>query len=119
MANPNIVGVTAIYGNTSVLAATTSPTAIVTNSGGSGKVYKLNNLVVANVDGVTSADVTVDLYRSSVAYPIASTIAVPADSTLVVIDKNTAIYLLEGDAIRVTASASGDLVATASYEEIN
>jgi hypothetical protein len=41
MAAPNIVGVTTITGKTAVLAIPTSPTAIVTNSGGSGKVLKV------------------------------------------------------------------------------
>ena len=117
MANPNIVNVTAIYGKTGVQAVGTSPTAIVTNSGGSGKVFKVNALYVANVDGSNSADITVDFFRSSTAYPIASTVSVPADTALDVISK--AIYLEEGDAIRCTASASGDLTAVCSYEEIS
>lgn len=119
MAAPNIVNVSNILGSTDVQAVTTSATAIVTNSGGSGKVYKVNSLVVSNVDGTNAADITVDLYRSAVAYAIASTITVPADASLVVISKETAVYLEEGDALRCTASASGDLVAICSYEEIS
>ena len=119
MAAPNIVGVTTIRGNTEVQAVTTSATAIVTNNSGSGKVYKINSLVVSNVDGTNAADVTVDLFRSSVAYAVASTITVPADASLVVISKETAIYLEENDALRCTASANNDLVAVCSYEEIS
>jgi hypothetical protein len=119
MAAPNIVNVVTINGKTAFQAVGTSATAIVTNSAGSGKVLKVNSLYVSNIDGVTSADVTVDLFRSSTAYPIASTIAVPADATLIVIDKTSSVYLEEGDSLRLTASASGDLVATASYEEIS
>lgn len=119
MANPNIVNVSDIRGKTAVLAVTTSATAIVTNTAGSGKVFKINSLYVANIDGTSAQEVTVDLYRSSTAYPIASTISVPADSTLVVVDKNSNIYLEEGDALRLTAGANSDLMATVSYEEIN
>ena len=119
MAAPNIVGVSNILGSTDVQAVTTSATAIVTNSGGSGKVYKVNSLVVSNIDGTNAADITVDLYRSATAYAIASTITVPADASLVVISKETAVYLEEGDALRCTASADGDLVAICSYEEIS
>jgi len=117
MAAPNIVNVATITGKTAVQAVGTSATAIVTNSGGSGKVFKVNALYVSNIDGTNAADITVDLFRSSTAYPIASTILVPADSALDIMSK--AIYLEEGDALRCTASASGDLVAVCSYEEIS
>lgn len=117
MAAPNIVNVATITGKTAVQAVGTSATAIVTNSSGSGKVFKVNTLYVANVDGVAAADITVDLFRASTAYPIASTISVPADASLDIVAK--AIYLEEGDSLRCTASASGDLTAVCSYEEIS
>jgi hypothetical protein len=117
MAAPNIVNVATITGKTAVQAVGTSATAIVTNSAGSGKVFKINALYVANVDGVNAADITIDIYRSTTSYPIAYTISVPADSTLDMVSK--AIYLEEGDSLRCLASASGDLVATCSYEEIS
>jgi hypothetical protein len=116
MAAPNIVNVTTITGKTSVLAVTTSATAIVTNSGSSGQVYKINALYVSNVDGVNNADLNVDLYRSSTAYHVAKTVNVPADATLDVISKS--IYLEEGDSLRLTANASSDLEAVCSYEII-
>ena len=117
MAAPNIVNVATITGKSAVLAITTSATAIVTNSASSGKVFKVNALYVSNVDGTNNATVNVDLYRSSTAYHIAKTITVPADSTLDVISK--AIYLEEGDALRLTASAASDLEGVCSYEEIS
>jgi hypothetical protein len=119
MAAPNIVNVTNIIGHTDIQSVGTSATAIVTNSGGSNKVFKINSLIISNIDGTNAADITVDLFRSSVAYRIASTITVPADATLVVISKDTSIYLEEGDTLRLTASAAGDLQAVCSYEEIS
>lgn len=117
MAAPNIVNVTTIIGKTAVQAIGTSATAIVTNSGSSGKVFKVNALYVSNIDGTANAELTLDLYRSSTAYRLASTVVVPADATLDIISKS--IYLEEGDALRLTASASGDLEAVCSYEEIS
>lgn len=117
MANPNIVNVTAIYGKTAVLAVTTTATAIVTNSAASNKVFKVNALYVSNVDGTNNAEITVDVFRSSVAYRIASTIVVPADATLDVI--SNPIYLEEGDSLRLTANANSDLEAVCSYEDIS
>jgi hypothetical protein len=117
MAAPNIVNVATITGKTAVQAVGTSATAIVTNSASSGKVFKVNALLVSNVDGTNNADITVDLYRSSTAYHLAKTVVVPADATLDVLAK--AIYLEEGDALRLTANAASDLEAICSYEEIS
>lgn len=119
MANPNIINVAGIFGKTAVQAVTTSATAIVTNNSGSNKIFKINSLVIANVNGTASADITVDVFRSSVAYKIASTVSVPPDASLVVVTKDTLIYLEEGDALRLTASANSSLEAICSYEEIN
>tara|TARA_S200002703_G_scaffold81780_1_gene70513 strand:- start:92 stop:451 length:360 start_codon:yes stop_codon:yes gene_type:complete len=118
MAAPNIVSVGTITGKTAVQAIGTSPAAIVTNSGSSGKVFKVNTLLIANVDGTVAASVTVDLYRSSTAYHLVKTIQVFADSTLEVINNNS-IYLEEGDSLRLTASAASDLEGICSYEEIS
>ena len=117
MAAPNIYNTSSILGKTDVLAVTTSATAITTCA--TDKIYKINSLVVANIDGTNAADITVELFRSSVAYRIASTITIPADATLVVIAKDMGFYLEEGDALRVTASAVGDLQAFCSYEIID
>lgn len=117
MAAPNIVNVATITGKTAVQVITTTPTAIVTNSAASGKVFKVNALYVSNIDGTNAADINVDLFRSSTAYRIAYTISVPADTTLDVISK--AIYLEEGDALRLTASANSRLEGVCSYEEIS
>jgi len=124
VANPNIVNVAAIYGNTSTTSLTsTSATSIVSNSASSGKVLKINSIVVANIDGTNAADITINLYSAAslggTATAIASTISVPADATLIVTDKTTTFYLLEDKSIGATAGAANDLVVTASWEEIN
>lgn len=124
MANPNIVAVTAIYGNSSqVSLSTTSATSLVSNAASSGKVFKINSIVVANVDGTSAADITINIYSQAAlggtAYPIASTISVPADATLIVTDKTTSFYLLENQSIGATAGTANDLVVTTSWEEIN
>lgn len=116
MAAPNILEVVTATGKTDVLAATTTATAITTNASASGKVYKINSIIVANIDGTNNADITLDLFRSSVAYKFVSTVSVPADATLVALTKDASIYLEEGDSIRATASANGDLQVLCSYE---
>jgi hypothetical protein len=118
MAAPNIVNVATITGKTAVQAVTTSATAIVTNSSGSNKVFKINALYVSNVDGTAAADVNVDINSPSAGtFHIAKTVSVPADATLDVLSKS--IYLEEGWSLRLTASANSDLEAVCSYEEIS
>jgi hypothetical protein len=119
MANPNIVSVAGIYANTQVQNITTAATTIVWNNAASGKVMKINTLFIANIDGVNAADVTIDLYRSSVAYKIINTVTVAADTSFTAIDKTLSLYLLEGDQLRLTASVNSRLTAVCSFEEIN
>lgn len=117
MAAPDIVDVSTIIGKTAVQQVGTSATAIVSNSAASGKVLKVNALYVSNVDGTTAYEITVDLFRSSTAYRLASTITVPADASLDIISKS--IYLEEGDSLRLTANTASKLEAICSYEEIS
>ena len=127
MANPNIVNVTTIYGNTSsnLVTSTADPfaTALINNAASSGKVYKVNSIVVANVDGTNNADITIKIFSQDdlggTGTAIASTITVPADASLIVTDKTTSFYLLEDKSIGATASAANDLVVTCSWEEIS
>jgi hypothetical protein len=120
MAAPNIVNVATITAKSAGLAVTTSATAIVTNAASSGKVFKINSLIIANVNGTTAADITADVYKNqTTAFRIAFTISVPADSTLVLISKDTSIYLEENDSIRLTSSANSILEALCSFEEIS
>lgn len=118
MANPNIVAVSTITGKTSVLTLTGTAANLVSNAAGSGKILKINSLYVANTTS-SAASVTVDVYRSSTSYRIASTIAVPANATLVIIDKTSNIYLEEGDALRGLTGTANALQAVTSYEEIS
>ena len=123
MANPNIVSVASIYGKTvydTDVAATAA--SLVSNAASSGKILKINSLIIANIDGSSSADITVTLRNAagSTTYStIAFTVSVPNDATLVVISKDTSIYLMEDMSLYVQASVAGDLSATCSYEEIS
>ena len=116
MAAPNILASTLVNGRTAVLLVPNSATAILTNSG-SGKVLKINGLYVSNVDGTSNFTITMDLFRSSVAYRLGYLIVVPAASTLDVINKP--FYLEEGDSLRLTANSANKLEAICSYEDIS
>lgn len=119
MAAPNLVNTSSVYGRSvgSSLGVTTA--GIVTCA--TNKVLKINSVIVANVDGTSTADVKVDFYDSSktTEYALAHEITVPVDSTLVVLGKDSPIYLEESDEIRGWASAAGDLEIIVSYEELD
>ena len=124
MTAPNIVNVTTITGKSAVVDLTgTSATLVVENPASSGKVFKINSLVVSNVDGTNAADITISFFSEDniggTATEIVSTVSVPADASLVVIDKNTSIYLEEDRSIGATAGAANDLKVVVSYEEIS
>ena len=119
MTAPNIANTASGYGKTTGLAVTPTATAILTNSSSSGKVLKTNSLIISNINGTASADITVDIYKNqTTSYRLAYIISVPAKATLVVLSKDTGIYLEENDSIRLTASANSYLEAVISYEEI-
>lgn len=119
MAAPNIVNVTSITGNTATLNVSTGASNIIANPADSNSVYKINSLIISNYDGTNTATITATLLRGGVVNYIASTVTVPADATLVLLSKDTSMYLVEGDAIRLTASANNDLWALCSYEVIS
>jgi len=120
MANPNIISVTTIQGFTVAANLTTSTQTIVSNNASSGKIFKINSILISNKDGTNSADVTVNFVDdTSTVFTIASTIAIPADTTLTLLDKNNSIYLTEDTLITALASADNDLNIIISYEEIS
>jgi hypothetical protein len=131
MANPNIVNVTTIYGNTTYLTpSATTAVVLLPNAASSGKVYKINQIVATNVNGSAAVNTTVSLYSNGAvaqgsapsggtAYPIASTISVPANAALIVTDKTTAIYLQEGTSISVTSGTASGITYSISYEDIS
>jgi hypothetical protein len=124
MAAPNVVNVATITGKTATVAlSTTSATTLVSNAASSGKVFKINMIQIANVDGTNACDVTVDMHSAAsgggTAYSLVATVSVGADSSLVALDKNTAIYLEEDRSITATAGTANDLEVIVSYEEIS
>jgi hypothetical protein len=131
MANPNIVNVTSILGTTTYLTpSATTAVVLLPNAAASGTVYKINNIVAANVNGSAAVDTTVSIYTngavaqgsapsSGTAFPIVSTVSVPADASLIVADKTTGIYLMEGTSIVVTSGTASGITYSISYENIS
>jgi hypothetical protein len=131
MANPNIVNVTSILGTTTYLTpSATTAVVLLANAASSGTVYKINNIIAANVNGSAAVDTTVSIYTNGAvaqgsapsggtAFPIVSTVSVPADASLIVADKTTGIYLQEGTSIVVTSGTASGITYSISYENIS
>lgn len=118
MANPNIVNVSTIYGNTAIQACSTTTANIIQNASSSNKVLKINSLTVANINTVAAA-ISVEVNQAGSNVYVARSVAVPANSTLVIIGKDTPVYLLENHSIQLTAGANSTMHAVCSFEEIS
>ena len=128
MANPNIVSVTSIYGESIGEALTTTVgTDIMTVA--TDKLLKINYISVCNDHASTTVVVTVGINKASFTSDgigsgednaatiyLASTLDLPADDVLVVIDRP--IYLMAGDVLEAGANpATADIFI--SYEVID
>lgn len=133
MANPNIVNVTVIKGQTAyVIPSTTSATTSWTHDGttaltgltpAASTVNKIDSIVVTNITGST-ATATVAIANNAtfgsgtvIAY-LAYQISVPANTALVVTDKTTSFYVTENQSVGVTSGTASALTYTASFEAI-
>jgi hypothetical protein len=136
MAAPNIVSVATITGVTTAIAGVSTEniqesnkwvgvTTVVVNAAASGKVIKINSLVVASIGTTTGA--TVNVYDTAGTHlsagatvSIATTISVPTNSSLAILDKSNGIYLEENKQLGIIAqSNAGTLDVVCSYEEIS
>jgi hypothetical protein len=130
MANPNIANASSILGTTTYLTPSgTSAVVLLPNTASSNQVFKINQIVAANVTS-SAVNVTVSIYTNGAvaqgsapsggtAFPIASVISVPPNASLVVVDKTTAIYLMENQSITVTSGTASGITYSVSYEVIS
>ena len=134
MANPNIVNVTSIYGNTAyVIPSTTSATTSWTYNGtttltgltpATSTVNKIDQITVANTTS-SAATCTVAIGNNAtfgsatVVTYMAYQITVPPNASVIVSDKTTAFYITENQSVAVTSGTASALTYTASFEAIS
>ena len=115
MANPNIVNVTSIYGNSAyVIPSNTSVSVAWTYNGSTSltgltpsanTVNRVTSIVVANVTS-SAATCTVAIsnnatYASGTPYYIAYQVSVPPNASLIVTDKTSSFYVTENQSVGV------------------
>ena len=134
MANPNIVNVTSIYGNTayvipsSAATATTSwtydgTTALTGLKPATGTVNRVTSITAANTTS-SAATATIAVGNNAtfgsatvITYP-AYQISVPANSTLVIVDKTNSLYITENQSVAAYSGTASALTFTATFEAI-
>jgi hypothetical protein len=133
VANPNLISVTAIRGNTAYIipAVTTAGQTAWTHNGTTAltgltpavnSVNKINSIVATNVTG-NNANCTVSIsnnatWGSGTAFHIAFNVTVPPNASIVVTDKTNALYVTENQSIGVQSSVANALNFVASFEVI-
>ena len=132
MANPNIVNVTSIYGNSAyVIPASTSVSVAWTYNGSTSltgltpaanTVNRVTSIVVSNVTS-SAATCTVAIsnnatYASGTPYYIAYQVSVPPNTSVIVTDKTSSFYVTENQSVGVISGTSSALNYTATFEAI-
>ena len=132
MANPNIVNVTSIYGNTAYVSPSATSVSVAWTYNGStsltgltpasGTVNRVTSIVVSNVTA-SAANATIAIannatYGSGTPYYIAYQISVPPNASVIVTDKTTSFYVTESQSVGVTSGTSSALAYTATFEAI-
>lgn len=123
MANPNIVEVTNIYGNTINRSATTVDSTLINNPSGSGIVIKVNNIVATNFDSANTVSFQVKYYSQAdlggTGNALIGYVPITPGTTLIAVDKNQSFYLPEDKSVSVYANVGNHISVTASWEEIS
>jgi len=127
----NIVNVTTINGiTTGYTPSGTSAVVLLPNAASSGNVFKIDQVMVANLTS-SAATATLQYYSNgavaqgsapsggSVVSTLAYQISVPPNSSVILSDKTTAFYLVDGNSITVTSGTGSALSYTVSYELIS
>jgi len=132
MANPNIVNVTSIFGNSAyVIPSNTSVSVAWTNNGTSSltgltpavnTVNRVTSIVVANVTS-SAATTTVAIsnnatYASGTPYYIAFQVSVPPNASVIITDKTSSFYVTENQSVGVISGTGSALHYTATFEAI-
>lgn len=131
MANPNILNVTSIFGDTAyVIPSTTAAnsawkydgtTALTGLTPAANSVHKIDSIVISNTTANT-VNGSVAVYSAAslggTANYLAYQINIPANASLIVTDKTTSFYVTESQSVGVTSGTGSALTFVASFEII-
>lgn len=120
MAAPNLRNITTMTAKSiQALLTTTLTTDLLINSAASGKVLKVESIVVSNIDPTNASALTLGVIKSGGSVlMLTSAVSIPAATTVIILEGGP-IYLEEGDLIEGGASSANDLNITISYLDIS
>lgn len=118
MAAPNLITISTVIGRTRADWCTTTLTTILENALNTSQLLRINSIFISNV-GLAEAAVSLNLLRSGLSFYITLNNTVPVGTSTVLMAKETSIYLEEGDALRISATANNSLQYVISYEAIS
>jgi hypothetical protein len=118
MANPNILNVSAIFGNTVYNSVTTSFANSAANPSNSSSVYKVVSLIVSNYSS-NAYNFSAQVSSSGSNTYIINNAVVPANASITILGKDNPIYLLENTAIQVVSNYVAALQTICSFEQIS
>ena len=130
MANPNLVNVGTIRGQTAYVIPSAVTVSVAWTYDGTNSltgltpaantVNKVNSIMVSNVSGA-AATITVGVsnnatYASGTPYYLAYQIAVPVGATLIIVDKTTPLYITENQSVGVIVGTASALNIVATFD---
>jgi hypothetical protein len=130
MANPNLVNVGTIRGQTAYVIPSAVTVSVAWTYDGItslpgltpavNTVNKINSIMVSNVSGA-AATITVGVsnnatYASGTPYYLAFQIAVPVGATLIIVDKTTPLYITENQSVGVIVGTASALNIVATFD---
>lgn len=116
MANPNVVSVAQILGNT-VTKALPATLGTVISAVPTDDVYKINAIMCCNIHtAAVSVDIKINKGTGDDVFLVKG-LSIPVGATLDVLNKP--IYLMEGDVLEANSTATSYVDMTVSYEDIS
>ena len=114
----NITGKTLVYNIAGTNHA--APTMLLENSDASGKVYRVNTIIVSST-GTSDTEASVQVYDGSSSAYLVKELHIPTSSAQVIITKETYLYMEENYELRAARTTGGSKTAsiTISYEIIS
>lgn len=118
MAAPNLITIATVIGKTRADWCTTSLQTILDNGLNTSQVIRINSIFISNV-GSSEVAVSLNILRAGLSFYVTLNNPVPTGTSTVLMAKETGIYLEEGDALRISATANNALQYVISYEVIS
>lgn len=119
MANPNLLAITSVTGNTILAEVTTISSNVLVNNAGSNQIFKVNEISLSNFTSSSTIFANVFHCRGTSRFYKIGNVNIPASSTLNLVGKDNSFYMLEGDYLQANLSANSSSHISVVFEVIS